>query len=113
MPSARRRTAVDPSRVFFALGEPTRLQLVRRLVEEAPLSVTQLGAELPLTRQGVTKHLRVLEDAGVVVARKEGRERLYLLHPAAVEEARRTLDGIAAGWDGALARLKRRVELEE
>jgi DNA-binding transcriptional ArsR family regulator len=102
----------DPavSLIFSALGDPTRLRLVRRLVDREPLSVTQLGEGLPVTRQGVAKHLRVLADAGVVVARKRGRERLYTLEAGSVQQARDVLDRISAGWDRALQRLKSLVE---
>lgn len=98
------------SLIFSALGDPTRLALVRRLVERAPQSATQLGEGLPVTRQGVAKHLRVLAEAGVVVGRKRGRERLYTLEAESVQQAREVLDGISAGWDRTLLRLKNLVE---
>ncbi|HEY1123953.1 MAG TPA: metalloregulator ArsR/SmtB family transcription factor [Haloferula sp.] len=102
----------DPamSRVFSALGDATRLHLVHRLVECSPLSVSELGEGLPVTRQGVTKHLLVLEEAGVVSARKEGRERLYTLEEIPLRQAREFLAGISAGWDRALIRLRKHVE---
>lgn len=96
--------------VLSALGDVTRLSLVRRLTDEAPLSATQLGEGIPVTRQAVAKHLRVLEDAGVVTTEKRGRERLYSLDAARLELARRTLDDISAGWDRALSRLRALVE---
>lgn len=111
MPTRRKRfddSAV--SLVFSALGDPTRLRLVQRLVDRAPLSATQLGEGLPVTRQGVAKHLRVLMKAGVVTARKQGRERLFTLDPNSVRQAQVALDGISAGWDRALERLKNMVE---
>lgn len=111
--SARRNRFDDPSAlVFSALGDTTRLRLVRRLVDRAPLSATQLGEGLPVTRQSVAKHLRVLAEAGVVTARKRGRERLYTLEAETVRQAREVLDGISAGWDRALLRLKNLVEEE-
>src|SRR5690606_34913261 len=96
--------------VFSALGDSTRLRLLSRLVDKAPLSATQLGEDLPVTRQAVAKHLRVLEESGLVSARKRGRERLYTLEPDAVQQAREALDGISAGWDRALQRLKKLLD---
>ena len=111
MPAQRgRRRAQDAALIFSALGDPTRLRLVRRLADRAPLSVTELGSGLAVTRQGVAKHLRVLADAGVVTAKKSGRESLYSLESDALAQARDTLEGIAAGWDRALSRLKNHVE---
>ena len=104
------RKAVAEAEVFAALGDPTRLTVVRRLATHAHQSATQLGDGLPVTRQAVAKHLRVLEDAGVVTAERRGRERVYSLDAARVEAARRTLEGISAGWDRALARLRVMVE---
>lgn len=106
----RHADASETAGVFAALGDATRLSLVRRLAERAPLSATQLGEGLPVTRQGVAKHLRVLADAGIVTTEKRGRERLYSLEAARVREARRVLDDIAAGWDRALLRLRSMVE---
>ncbi len=108
-PPTRRRT-IEPALIFSALGDPTRLRLVRRLADQAPLSATALGSGLAVTRQGVAKHLRVLAEAGVISAEKRGRERLYSLEGDALAQARNALEGIAAGWDRALARLQQRVE---
>ena len=109
--SKRPSRPADPamSRVFSALGDATRLHLVHRLVARSPLSVSELGEGLPVTRQGVTKHLQVLEEAGVVSARKEGRERLYTLEESPLSQAREFLAGISAGWDRALTRLRKHV----
>ena len=101
---------LDTALIFSALGDPMRLHLVRRLVARAPLSATELGHGLQVTRQGVGKHLRVLANAGVIKANKRGREQLYSLQAESLAQARETLDGIAAGWDRALARLKNLVE---
>lgn len=110
--SATRSRFDDPavSLIFSALGDPTRLRLVRRLVDRAPLSATQLGEGLSITRQGVARHLRVLTEAGVVAARKQGRERQYTLEAEALRQGREILDGISEGWDRALLRLKNLVE---
>ncbi|TFV94013.1 transcriptional regulator [Oxalobacteraceae bacterium OM1] len=96
--------------VFAALGDSTRLKLVAALCAGSALSIAELTANTEMTRQGVTKHLQVLAQAGIVRDVKVGRERLWQLDPAQLEEARRTLDIIGRQWDGALARLKHFVE---
>ena len=109
---AQRKLAEDrtAAMVFSALGDPIRLSLVGRLKDEAPLSVTQLCDGVRVSRQGVEKHLRVLVDAGVARTEKRGRERIYELDVERLAQARQYLDGIAAGWDRALGRLRNLVE---
>ena len=92
--------------VFAALGDPTRLRLVAVLCAGGAFSIAQLTANTDISRQGVTKHLRVLADAGVVRGVKLGRERLWQLEPAQIDQARRTLEIIGKQWDVALAKLK-------
>jgi len=92
--------------VFAALGDPTRLKLVAVLCAGGALSIAQLTANTDISRQGVTKHLRVLADAGVVRDVKAGRERRWQLDPTRIEEARRTLEAIGQQWDVALGKLK-------
>jgi len=96
--------------IFAALGDPTRLKLVAVLCAGGAFSIAQLTANTDISRQGVTKHLQVLAQAGVVRDLKQGRERLWQLDPAQIEEARRTLDVIGRQWEAALARLKAFVE---
>lgn len=98
------------ARVFAALGDPTRLHLVLLLCAGGALSIAQLTASTAISRQGVTKHLEVLADAGVVQDVRAGRERLWQLDPAQIEAARRTLEAIGQQWDVALGRLKAFVE---
>lgn len=98
------------ARVFAALGDPTRLQLVTVLCASCALSIAQLTAHTDISRQAVSKHLQVLTEAGVVHGLKLGRERLWQLDPAQLEEARRALDEIGRQWDAALGRLKNFVE---
>jgi DNA-binding transcriptional ArsR family regulator len=98
------------ARVFAALGDPTRLQLVTLLCAGGALSIAQLTAHTDISRQAVSKHLQVLTEAGVVHGLKLGRERLWQLDPAQLEEARRALDEIGRQWDAALGRLKTFVE---
>ncbi|MBN8736095.1 MAG: helix-turn-helix transcriptional regulator [Xanthomonadales bacterium] len=96
--------------VFAALGDPTRLRLVAALCAGGALSIAQLTTGTAVTRQAVTKHLTVLADAGLVRDIRQGRERLWELEPSRLDEARRSLDAIAAQWDQALQRLKSFVE---
>ena len=96
--------------LFAALGDPTRLALLHRLSSDGPASISVLADRFAMTRQGVTKHLQVLADAGVIEGSREGREHVWALNPARFEEARRTLDAIAQGWDDALGRLKAHIE---
>jgi DNA-binding transcriptional ArsR family regulator len=96
--------------VFFALGDGTRLAVVRRLGVGVPLSATALSDDSQVTRQAIVKHLQVLEGAGLVTHEKRGREVLYALESRRLEEARVFLEGISAGWDRAIGRLRRMVE---
>jgi DNA-binding transcriptional ArsR family regulator len=96
--------------LFAALGDPTRLRLVARLCEGGPLSIARLTAGSRVTRQAITKHLRVLESAGLAHSRRRGRERLWQLERRRLQEARCYLDAISVQWDEALARLRKLVE---
>jgi DNA-binding transcriptional ArsR family regulator len=102
-----------PSALFFALGDPTRLRLVIRLSRSEPLSIKDLASGTKMTRQAVTKHLRVLAGAGVAIASRLGREQRWSLDRQQLAQARQFLDRIAEQWDSALARLKDAVEVEE
>jgi DNA-binding transcriptional ArsR family regulator len=99
--------------VFAALGDGTRLALVARLSSGEPLSITQLAAGANITRQAITKHLHVLEEAGVVHSARRGREQLWELDPSQLAEARRCLEQIAGEWERALGSLKDFVESGE
>ena len=96
--------------IFAALGDETRLSLVARLSEGESCSITGLTEGFKLTRQAVTKHLRVLEHAGIVRGIREGRESRFELNPASLEEAQGYLDIVSRQWDEALGRLKSFVE---
>jgi DNA-binding transcriptional ArsR family regulator len=104
---AQRRACAS---VFSALGDETRLELVGKLSGGHRRSISQLAEGSKLTRQAVTKHLRVLEGAGVVRGVKEGRETLFEFESQAVGDVARYLDQVSARWDVALARLKGWVE---
>jgi DNA-binding transcriptional ArsR family regulator len=110
--SSRRRSSelAQSATVFAALGDQTRLRLVARLGAEGPLSIARLTAGSDVTRQAVTKHLRVLAEVGLARGVRKGRERLWRLDPAPLDEARRSLERIAERWDEALQRLKAAVE---
>src|SRR6185312_2138264 len=96
--------------VFAALGDRTRLSLVVKLCDGKPHSISHLTEGSRLTRQAITKHLRVLEDAGIVHGIRDGRESLFEFNPEPLEEMRRHLDLVSQQWDKALARLKSFVE---
>ena len=96
--------------VFAALGDETRLAVLAKLLSGEPQSISRLTEGTQLTRQAVSKHLRVLEDAGVVRSARSGRETLFELEARSIDDARAYLDRIARQWDDALARLKTFVE---
>ena len=96
--------------VFAALGDDTRLSLLTKLSGVPRLSIAGLTRGSRVTRQAITKHLRVLQKAGLVRGVRRGRERLFELKPQPVADARRALDQISRKWDEALARLKVIVE---
>jgi len=100
----------DAVPVFAALGDETRLRLVARLSEHGPLSIARLTEGEPVSRQAITKHLRVLASAGIARDVQRGRERLWNLEPRPLDEARRCLDAVSQEWEGALLRLKAFVE---
>jgi DNA-binding transcriptional ArsR family regulator len=107
---ARAGSIAESAPVFAALGDETRLSLVARLGSEGPLSVSRLADGTDVTRQAVAKHLQVLADAGLARGVRRGRERLWRLEAAPLEEARRSLERISERWDEALLRLKAAVE---
>jgi DNA-binding transcriptional ArsR family regulator len=102
----------NQANVFAALGDPTRLTLLMTLSDGRSHSIVALSADAKITRQAVTKHLRVLEKAGLVRSAREGRESRFAARLETVTLARDYLDQVSAGWDEALARLKAHVEEE-
>jgi DNA-binding transcriptional ArsR family regulator len=105
--AAKRRTH---ARVFAALGDTTRLSLVSKLSRGQPRSISQLTERSRLTRQAITKHLRVLEGAGIVHSAHAGRESLFELDLEPLAEVREYLGLVSKQWDQALSRLKAFVE---
>ena len=96
--------------VFAALGDETRLSVLAKLAHGRAQSISTLTAGTHLTRQGVTKHLRVLEGAGVVRSIRVGRESRFALEQKPIDDARAYLDRVSQQWDDALVRLKAYVE---
>ena len=106
-----RLAALKPrASVFAALGDATRLSVLAKLSGGEPQSIARLTAGTRLTRQAVSKHLRVLENAGVVRSSRAGREALFELEPRPLDEARDYLDEVSRLWGDALARLKAHLE---
>ena len=92
--------------VFAALGDETRLALVAKLSGGQPCSISHLTKGSKLTRQAITKHLRVLESVGIVHSVHAGRESLFEFDHTPIEEMKEYLDFVSEQWDHALARLK-------
>jgi DNA-binding transcriptional ArsR family regulator len=99
--------------VFKALADPTRRELLDRLRERDGQSLSALEAPLPMSRFGVMKHLKVLEEAGLVTTRKRGREKLHFLNPVPIRLIHdRWVSKYAEPWASALSELKKELEEE-
>ena len=109
-PANRRPAAHPPYVLFAALGDATRLALVMRLCSGQPHSISQLAEGSHLTRQAITKHLRVLARVGIVRGTQSGREMLYEFQPQPIIDMHAYLEQVSHQWDQALARLKAFVE---
>ena len=101
--------SAEPARIFAALGDRVRLDLLGRIGAEGQ-SISDLARDLPMTRQGATKHLKVLEAGGLIRSERRGREVVWRGDPAALSVARQALEQIGAGWEQSLHRLKDLVE---
>lgn len=110
--SSKRRLSPLKTRaaIFAALGDETRLAVLAKLGNGAPQSIARLTQGTNLSRQAVTKHLRVLADAGVVRSLRVGRESQFRLELRPIADLRDYLDVVSRQWDDALARLKSHVE---
>jgi DNA-binding transcriptional ArsR family regulator len=101
----------NDDRVFKALADPTRRFLLDRLFARDGRTLTELESELEMTRYGVMKHLRVLEDAGLVITRRSGREKLHFLNPVPIRLVHdRWVSKYAEPWAATLTGLKSRLE---
>lgn len=100
----------DQASVFAALGDVTRLGLIATLCDGQPRSIIKLTDGFPLTRQAISKHLRVLEQAGIVRCDRIGRESHYAYLPEPIAAAGSYLNEVSEQWDDALSRLKSFVE---
>ena len=96
--------------IFAALGDETRLRLVSRLCDDGPMSIARLTAGSHVTRQAITKHLHLMEEAGLLRSRRHGRESVWQLDQQPLEDARHYLELISKQWDAALGRLRKFVE---
>jgi predicted transcriptional regulator len=109
--SAEARSGVASSAlVFAALGDETRLRLAVILCNDGPTSIVKLSAGFAITRQAITKHLRVMEEAGLVRSTQLGRESIWEIQQERLREAQRHLRAISEQWDQTLGRLKSFIE---
>jgi DNA-binding transcriptional ArsR family regulator len=104
---------VKDAPIFAALADPVRRSLLLNLAEHSPKTATQLARDYPITRQGVLKHLHILEDAGLVAVQQRGREKRYSLTPEPLGELDQFVKEIEARLDERLLRLKAFIEGEE
>lgn len=99
--------------LFAALADPMRRDLLHNLAENSPRTATQLADDYPITRQGILKHLNILEAAGLVVVQQQGREKRYSLTLEPLGELDQWLNDLHALWDARLLRLKVFLENED
>ena len=100
--------------VFKAMADPTRRRILDSLFEQNGQTLTALEQDLPMTRFGVSKHLKVLEEANLVITRKRGREKLHFLNPVPIRLVyERWMDKYSEPWAATLTDLKRTLEEEE
>jgi DNA-binding transcriptional ArsR family regulator len=100
----------EADRLWAALGDPMRIRLLDLLLERGEATASALAAALPITRQGVSKHLAVLEHDGLVTARRCGREVRYAVREERLDQARAALARTAARWDTRLTAIKKMAE---
>jgi DNA-binding transcriptional ArsR family regulator len=110
---AIRKRVVKDSPVFAALADPMRRELLSNLAAHSPKTATQFAAEYPITRQGIIKHLNVLQDAGLVAVYQRGREKRYTFTPEPLSELDQWIKEIGGIWDERLLRLKSFIESEK
>ncbi len=99
-----------PAAVFAPLGDETRLRLIARLSDDGPLSIASLAGGFDISRQAISKHLRVMSDAGLARCGRKGRETVWQLEQGGLAGAQRYLQAISKDWDAKLRRLQHLVE---
>jgi DNA-binding transcriptional ArsR family regulator len=104
------RDGEDADRLWAALGDPMRLRLLDLLLERGEATASALATELPITRQGIAKHLLVLQRADLVRARRAGRETRFTIRDERLAQAQRQIAQVASRWDNRLAAIKRIAE---
>jgi DNA-binding transcriptional ArsR family regulator len=102
----------EADRLWAAVADPTRQQLLDRILASGDATASALARDLPITRQGIAKHLAVLERAGLVEATRSGRELRFTVRRDRLDQARRQMAQIVARWDERLATIKRIAETE-
>jgi DNA-binding transcriptional ArsR family regulator len=100
-------------RVFAALADPTRRQVLDAIAARGEATATTIAAELPVSRQAIVKHLAVLDRAGLVAGRREGREMRYAVAPDRLDDIARWIATLATEWEARLARIKQIAESGE
>lgn len=100
----------DGASVLSVLGDPTRRQILDLLIDHGPSSASALSSTVEISRQGLTKHLMALVDAGVLTTARSGREVRYALDPEALAAASSWLDARARHWDAQLSALRQAAE---
>jgi ArsR family transcriptional regulator, cadmium/lead-responsive transcriptional repressor len=103
-------TAQPDDELWSAIAEPSRRQVLDLLVSNGEVSASWLAGRVPFSRQAVSKHLVVLERAGLLSRRKQGREVLYQVEAGRLDQATRAMAQLAARWDQRLAAIKRLAE---
>lgn len=103
-------TPADDEELWSAIADPSRRRILDLMVSNGDVSASWLAGRVPFSRQAVAKHLLVLERAGLVSRRKQGREVLYLVRPDRLDQATRAMAQLAAQWDRRLAAIKRLAE---
>ena len=96
--------------LFAALGDETRLNLLIKLADGQPRSIKQLAIGADMSRQAITKHLQILQTAGLIGGSRQGRENVFQVQPKSLQQAREALEIISRQWDNALERLRMHVE---
>jgi ArsR family transcriptional regulator, cadmium/lead-responsive transcriptional repressor len=103
-------TAQADAQLWSAIADPSRRRVLDLLVSNGDVSASWLAGQVPFSRQAVSKHLVVLEQAGLIGRRKQGREVLYQVQADRLDQATRAMAGLAAQWDRRLGAIKRLAE---